>query len=93
MKRKYKHRSQLLNNYSLLSGAFLMISPIADAQIMYSDIDPDIWSDAILHYDFDMDSNSVLDFNLKFDVKSHSNTGPAGVEKMGLGERRFPTNF
>lgn len=50
-------------NYSLLSGAFLLLNQRSDAQVVYTDVNPDtIFDGAGEGAYFDIDLNSIYDF-------------------------------
>lgn len=50
-----------LEHYALLSGAFLAIGSNADAQIVYTDIDPDLYTDGSFQ-SLDIDVDGIADF-------------------------------
>ena len=54
-----------LSNYSLFSSAFLLIGNTANAQIIYTDVDPDetAFTDEV---QIDMDNDGDVDFKLIF---------------------------
>jgi hypothetical protein len=58
-----------LKKYSLLAGAFITLTPLSEAQIIYTDVDPDVTVDAIHNdgpasYNLDLNNDGIIDFKL-----------------------------
>ncbi len=52
---------QKLEHYLILSGAFLAMGSVADAQVVYTDLDPDLYTDGDLQA-LDVDADGIDDF-------------------------------
>ncbi|MBK8487249.1 MAG: T9SS type A sorting domain-containing protein [Chitinophagales bacterium] len=80
MKKKITNLNTMLIGYSALSVSFLLIAQKSDAQIIYTDIDPDEM--LLPYYDdgFDMDINGDGTNDFHFQVYSWGFTAYAGYE-------------
>ncbi|HNO29549.1 MAG TPA: hypothetical protein PKN15_12210 [Chitinophagales bacterium] len=75
MRQKKKDRSAQLLEYSALSLAFIGLPAIADAQVVYVDVDPDTTT-YLDEYELDMDNDGSVDFKLIFDTDIFATFAP-----------------
>ncbi len=74
MKKEKKFESKLAA-YSALAAGVLALGANANAQIVYTDVDPDeTLSGATADYDLDMDNDGMMDFQIQLTVGTSSNS-------------------
>ncbi|MBC8046136.1 MAG: hypothetical protein H7Y00_05025, partial [Fimbriimonadaceae bacterium] len=78
---RIKTRQKQLVHYSLLAGSLLAITNVAEAQIIYTDIDPDeiLNSGTFLdeeEYSLDVNADGISDFNFRIAYHTSYEAGP-----------------
>ena len=90
-----------LSNYSLFSSAFLLIGNTANAQIIYTDVDPDetAFTDEV---QIDMDNDGDVDFKLIFIAETFTSfstselklrINPLGDNKVAISTQIVPVTY
>ena len=71
MKKELKDK---LNKYSSVTGAIALISSVANASVVYTDVDPDSTVTAIGIYALDLNNDLTTDFNINVGSSSYSSS-------------------
>ena len=65
--------SSRLKSYLALTAGFVAISPLAEAQIIYTDINPDSVLTGVESFQLDINNDGIFDFSLKQKIFSWNN--------------------
>lgn len=93
-----------LKSYSALAGSIALISSQADAQIIYTDINPDSTTNIGGNfYNLDLDNGGVFDYTIRLNIGTYSSytsqqiaitpTGSNGIAGDTIGAYVYPTAF
>ncbi|HYV92675.1 MAG TPA: MopE-related protein, partial [Chitinophagales bacterium] len=63
-----KTLSEKLKSYSLLASALIGSEAVANAQVIYTDLDPDVTNYGVSAYSLDLNNDGVVDFTLEGDA-------------------------
>ncbi len=93
-----------LKSYSALAGSIALISTQADAQIIYTDINPDSTTNIGGNfYNLDLDNGGIFDYTIRLNIGTYSSytsqqvaitpTGSNGIAGDTIGGYVYPTAF